>query len=207
MPSLSRCDVCLVTCFLLAYSTGGLSRQTKVEEKHKFNDDILCAIQAEHRQWNRKTETIVSGTIDNLTDGPLELEVEPAFYLSSRSSSEMGDKFWAPVDVLHDKPIGVDKHDVGGGGVSIEPRPIHLQFKNKADKIDFRIDAQHVLWAKEISSIWPSSGLFSTVKSDDYDLQLVMETDNGRVESPKLKISIDATKPPKQYVPKGLFPE
>jgi hypothetical protein len=200
MPSLSRHDVCLCvgTCFLLAYGTSGLSGQTRVEEIHKFNHDIRCAIKAEHRHWNRNTETIISGTIENLADGPLQLDADPAFYLSSKISSEMGDKFWAPVDVLHDRPVGTNKQDVGGVGVSIEPRPIHLQFKNKADKIDFRIDAQHLLWAREISSVWPSSALFSTVKSGDYDLQLVMETKNGRVESPKVKISIDASKPPKQ---------
>jgi len=55
----------------------------------------------------------------------------------------MGDKFWAPADVIHDSPIATNKHDVRGVGVSIEPRPIHLQFKNKGDKIDFRVDAQH----------------------------------------------------------------
>ena len=196
MPSISR-NVWLgvAACFLLVCSAGTVPSQTRVEENHKFDHDIRCAIQAEHRRWNRNSEAIVSGTIENLTDGPLEFDVDPAFYLSSRTSS---DKFWAPADVLNDRPIGIDKHPCGGAGVSIEPRPIHLQFKNRGDKVDFRVDAQHLLWAKEISSVWPSSGLFSTVKSDDYDLQLVMETDNGRVESPKLKISIDATKPPRQ---------
>lgn len=188
---------CLVACLLFAYSTIGLSGQTKVEENHKFNHDIRCAIQAEHRQWNRNTETTISGTIENLTDGPLELNVDSAFYLSSRTSSEMRDKFWAPADVMHDGPSATNKHEVRGG-VTIQPRPIHLQFKNNGDKIDFRVDAQHLLWAKEISSVWPSSSLFSTVKSDDYDLQLVMETDGGRVESPKVKISIDVSKPSKQ---------
>jgi hypothetical protein len=199
MPALSR-DVCLgvVTCFLLASSTSGVSNQTRVEEKHKLNHDIRRAIQAEHRQWNRNTETIISGTIENLTDGPLDLNVDPAFYLSSRTTSEMADKFWAPADVLNDRPIGLEKADVGGAAVSIEPRSIHLQFKNGGDKVDFRVDAQQLLWAEEISSVWPHSGLFSTVKSDEYDLQLVMETDNGRVESPKVKISIDASRPPQR---------
>jgi len=199
MRSLFRYDVCLsvITCLLLAYHSGGLSGQRTVEEKHKFNHDIRCLVQTERRRWNRNTETIIFGTIVNLTDGPLELDVDPALYLSSRTSSEMGDKFWAPVDLLHDSPIGTDKH-ADGVGVSIKPRPIRLQFKSKDDKTDFRIDAQHLLWAKEISSVWPSSALFSTVKSDDYDLQLVLETDNGRVESPKVKISIDASRPPKQ---------
>src|ERR1700722_10923845 len=196
MPTFSR-DLCLgvVAFFLLAHSTSGVPGQTRVEEKHKFNHDIRCAIQAEHRQWNRNTETTISGTIENLTDGPLELDLESAFYLPSTTSSEMGERFWAPADVLNDRPIGIDKHPFGGAGVSIEPRPIHLQFKNRGHKVDFRVDAQHLLWAQEISSVWASSGLFSTVKSDDYDLQLVMETDNGRVESPKVKISIDTSKP------------
>ena len=199
MPTLSR-EVCLgvVICFLLVSSTGSVSGQTRVEEEHKLNHDIRCAIETEHRRWNRNAETIVSGTIENLTDGPLELYVDPAFYLSSRTSSEMGDRFWAPADVLHDSPIATDKQDIGGVAVGIEPRPIHLQFKNKGDKIDFRIDAQHLLWAKEVSSVWPSTALFSAVKSDDYDLQLVLETKKGRVESAKLKIPIDASRPPKQ---------
>jgi hypothetical protein len=81
----------------------------------------------------------------------------------------------------------------------IEPVPIHLRFSSKGDKIDFRIDAQHVLSAKEISSVWPSSAFFSTVKSDVYDLQLVLETRNGLGESPKVTISIDATKPAKPF--------
>ncbi|SRR5258706_569159 len=179
-------------------SSFSLSGQTRVEEKHTFNHDIRCVVQTERRQWNRNTDAIISGTIENRTEGPLELEVDPALYLSSNTSSEMRDKFWAPVDLFHGNPIDTDKRDVGGVGVSIEARPIRLQFKNKDDKIDFRIDAQHLLWAKEISSVWPSSALFSTVKSGDYDLQLVLETDKGRVESSKVKISIDASKPPKQ---------
>jgi hypothetical protein len=55
-----------------------------------------------------------------------------------------------------------------------------------------RIDAQRLLWAKEISSIWPSATFFSTVKTGDYDLQLVLETDKGRVETAKLNIHVDA---------------
>ena len=99
--------------------------------------------------------------------------------------------------MLNDRPNGVDKHPFGDAAVRIEPRPIHHQFNNRGDQVDFRVDAQRLLWTKEISSVWPHSGLFSTVKSEDYDLQLVMETDNGRVESPKVKISIDSSKPPK----------
>jgi len=188
--------LCVVTFFLFAYCTGELAGQTKEEEHHKFNHDIRSKIQVEHRHWDRNSETTISGTIENLTDGPLELDVDPAFYLSSRTSNNMGDIYWAPADVLHDSPIATNKHSDGGVGVTVEPRSIHLQFKNGDDKIDFRIDAQHLFWAKEISSAWPWSSLFSTVKSGDYDLQLVMETASGRVESAKVKISVDTSKSP-----------
>jgi hypothetical protein len=185
---------------LLASGSAWSIAQTRVEAKHEFSHDIKCVIRTDRPRWNRTSEAVVSGTMENLTDGPLEMEVDPVFYLTSRTSSEMGDKFWAPVDLLRDSPITTEKHAVGTDkkAEGIEPRPIRLQFKNKGDKIDFRIDARHLLWAKVISSVWPSSLLYSTVKSDDYDLQLVLETDNGRVESPKVKISIDASKAPKQ---------
>jgi len=202
MPAISRCNLGLglITALLLAYGSTELPAQNPVEEKHAVNHDIRCVIQTERGQWNRTTEAVVFGTIENETDGPLELEVDPALYLSSRTSSEMGDKYWAPADFLHDKPISTKKHAIGADkkAEGIEPVPIRLQFKSKGDKIDFRIDAQHPLWAKVISSVWPSSHLFSTVKSDEYDLQLVLETDSGRVESPKVKVSIDASKPAKQ---------
>ncbi len=55
-------------------------------------------------------------------------------------------------------------------------------------------ELMHSILGKEISSVWPSLSLFSTVKSGDYDLQLVLETENGRVESPKVNVSIDASK-------------
>jgi hypothetical protein len=199
MLSVCARHVCLwlIMFILSGYGPGNTAAQSKVEERHAFNHDIRSEIRVEHRQWNRNSETTISGTIENLTDGSLEIDVDPAFYLSSTTSVEMGDTYWAPADLLHDSPIATNTHSSGGID-GIEPRPIHLQFKNKNDKVEFRIDAQHLLWAKEISSVWPRSSLFSTVRSGDYDLQLLMETPGGRVESSKLKLSIDASKSPKR---------
>jgi hypothetical protein len=178
---------------LTAFSPGESLAQTEVQEKHQFNHDIRCLIQTERNKWNGTTDAVISGTLENLTDGPLAMELDATFYLSSRTE---GDKYWAPVDLLHDKPISIEKHPLTPG--KILPVPIHFRFKSKGDQIEFRIDAQHLLWAKVISSVWPSSQLFTTVKSDEYDLQLVLETDSGTVESPKVKVSIDASKTPKQ---------
>ena len=189
--------VCLGTGLMLACSAAGTSAQTRVGDQDEANHDIRIVIHTECPYWNRTTETVVSGTVENLTDRALELSVDPALYLSSKTSNEMRDTFWAPVDLLHDRPISTDKKAISADGKveSIESRPILLRFKNKGETINFRIDARHLLWAMAISSVWPSQEFFNTVKSDVYALQLVMETHNGRVESPKVEISIDSSKP------------
>jgi hypothetical protein len=71
---------------------------------------------------------------------------------------------------------------------SIAARPITVKFKTKGEKLDFRVDAKDVLWAKQISSVWPSSGFFGTVKTGEYDLQLVLDTGHGLAQSSKLHI-------------------
>ena len=180
-----------VVLMLACCAATGAFAQTRVGDQHEHNHDIRIVIYAECPHWNRTTETVVSGTVENLTDRALELSVDPALYLSSKTSNEMGDTFWAPVDLLHDRPISTDKEKIADGKVEgIQARPILLRFKNKGDTVNFRIDARHLLWAKAISSVWPSEEFFNTVKSDVYALQLVMETDSGRVESPKAHDSV-----------------
>jgi hypothetical protein len=200
MLSPSRLSLFLVTYVALLFvNCPRVFAQVAIEEQHKFNHDIRCVIRTEHQQWDRTSETLLYGTVENLSDGPIELDVDPALYLSSRTSSAMGDNYWAPVDLLHDSPISTNKQPIAGGaGVAIQTRPIRLRFKNKGEKIDFRLDARHLLWAKTIWSGWPSSAFFSIVKADDYDLQLVLETDKGRVESMKVKLSVNDSNPQKQ---------
>jgi hypothetical protein len=60
--------------------------------------------------------------------------------------------------------------------------------------VNFKIDARHVKWAQQINSVWPSFNLFSTVKSDVYDLQLVVETNSGTAKSSKVAVTIDVSK-------------
>jgi hypothetical protein len=94
---------------------------------------VRCLIQTERPQWNRNTETVISGTIENLTDGPLQLEVYPGLSLTSRASSELGDGFWAPVDLLRDTPLATNKRSIGedGKAVDIEPRQFCLSSRPK----------------------------------------------------------------------------
>jgi len=156
-------------------------------------DEIRCEVHTEQNLWNRNTETVITGTIVNLTDGPLQLEVHPSLYLSSRTSSELRARFWAPVDLLHDSPIATKRQKVGKVGETIEPIPVRLQFTGKDDAINFKVDARHLRWAREISSVWPDSSFFGTVTPNEYDIQLVLETPNGRTECPALKIRVEVT--------------
>jgi hypothetical protein len=136
---------------------------------------------------------MVLGKIENLTAGPLNVEVVPILYLSSKTSSDPSDRFWAPVDLLHDGPLTTERRPLGAKGraVAIKPRPIRLQFKSKGEIFSFRIEAGNALWAKEISSVWPSLNLFSAVKSGAYELQMVLETDDGIAKSKEVAIQID----------------
>ena len=142
---------------------------------------------------------MVAGKIENLVKGPLELELVPELYLSSKSSNAWGDSFWAPVDLFHDAPLATDRRptDKKGLGVAIETRPIRLRLQ-QSETVNFKIDARHVRWAKRISSVWPSFNLFSAVKSDVYDLQLVLQTNSGTVSSNKVVVKIDVSKSPPQ---------
>jgi hypothetical protein len=137
---------------------------------------------------------MVLGKIENLTGGPLNVEVVPLLYLSSETSNEPSDRFWARVELFHDRPLTTDRRplDAKGRAVAIRARPIRLRFKSKGEIFNFRIDAGNALWAKEISSVWPSLNLFSAVKSGVYELQMVLETNDGIAKSREVAIQIDA---------------
>jgi Zn-dependent M28 family amino/carboxypeptidase len=77
-----------------------------------------------------------------------------------------------------------------GPADAIRARAIPLKFQKKGESISFRIDAQDVLWAREISSIWPSEKLFAAVEPGLYDIQLVLESESGDSESEKLPITV-----------------
>src|SRR5579864_1715433 len=132
--------------------------QTRVEEHRQNNHEIRCTIQVQDREWTQAAPAIVHGKVENLTESSLELNVEPILYLSSKTSSAARDNYWAPVDLFHDSPLSIDKRpmDQKGEVVGIKTLPIKLTFNKKGESIDFRIDARHVFWEREISSVWPS---------------------------------------------------
>jgi hypothetical protein len=164
--------------------------QTKVEPEKVRSRVISCSIQTEQKEWKSAEPAVVTGQIENLADGPLEVRVMPVLSLSTTASDDLPGGYWSPVDVLHDGPLGTDRQPSAPTITAITSRRILLQFKKKGDSINFKFDARHTLWERQISSVWPSRQLFSVVKPGSYDLQLEFETDEGKAKSEKLKIQI-----------------
>jgi|ERR1700722_5653999 len=184
-----------ITLILAAHVVGGA--QTRVEEHREINHNIRCTIQVQDREWTPAAPAVVRGRVENLTEGFLEIYVHPILYLLSKTSSAERDKYWAPVDLFQDGPLPVDKRSLGqtGEGVAIKAIPIKLTFNNRGEAIDFRTDARHVLWEREISSVWPSRDLFAAVEPGSYDLRLVLETKSGDCASANVTVGVGTSTP------------
>jgi hypothetical protein len=180
---------------LLSQSVG--KAQTRVEEHRKTNNAIRCTIQVPSLLWSPTTPANVRGKIENLSDSTLEVRVVPILYLTPKAPTAGRDKYWAPVDLLRDGPLGLDKQrmDEKGEVLAIKALPIKLAFSSKTQSIDFNIDARHILWDKTISSVWPSRELFAAVGPGAYDLRLVLETDTGDSESANVAVQVGEDRP------------
>ena len=197
---MSNCRVRLCSClgitFSLAAHLVGVA-QTRVKEHRQINHNIRCTIQVQDRKWTPAVPAFVRGKVENLTEGSLEIHVQPILYLSSKTSSAERDKYWAPVDLFQDTPLPVDKQPLGqkGEGVAIKAIPIKLTFQSRGEAIDFRIDARHIFWEREISSVWPSQELFAAVEPGSYDLRLVLGTKSGDCESANVAVVVETSIP------------
>jgi hypothetical protein len=151
--------------------------QTRVAEARGTNNQIGCTIHVQDRKWISATPAIITGSVGSLTEGPLKISVLPILYLSPQTPHDEWDRYWAPVDLFRDGPLPTEEHSVGKKGkvVGLRPVPIKLTFKTKDDSVDFRIDARHVFWEKEIGENWPARELFATVGPGSYVLRLVLE--------------------------------
>lgn len=178
-----------ITVVLLLFRVALLNAQSRVFDKKTQAAEIRCTIEVDSREWKRDRPTAITGTIENLFDGPLDIAATPTLYLSAFSPE---DRYWAPVDVLKDRPLSLDKRPVGltSEGVMIRPLALHLTFKKKGDSIHFRIDAQHILWARTISALWPSMHIFAVVEPGTYEVRLVLESQRGESESNRVKVVV-----------------
>jgi hypothetical protein len=131
-----------VTFMLAAQATA----QVRIDAPRKTNHDIHCSIQVDP-VWRPTAPVLLRGKIENLTFGPLVVNVIPILYLSSKTSKAERDKYWGPVDLLRDVPLGLDKKpmDQKGEVLAIKALPINLVFASTVQSINFSIDVRHVL--------------------------------------------------------------
>ena len=161
-------------------------------QNSEFVPKTGIVLHVERKNWTPLAPAVVSGNNRKLTDGTLDIAVVPALYLQSERGN-----YWSPVDLLKSVPLSAQKRTVGVSAdvVTVAAQPIRLHFSKKGDTIDFRVDARNLLWAKEISSVWPSQKLFAAVDPGSYQLQLVLSADSA---SQKLPIVVTRKQPGKQ---------
>jgi hypothetical protein len=149
-------------------------------------------IYAERSDWTPTEPAVIAGEIENAFDGPLEIKVVPVLHLSSTTSDALRDRYGSSVDLFHDAALSTDRQaiDPKATVISIKNRSILLQFKNKGDIVEFKLDVRYTLWDRQISSVWPSRSLFSVIEPGVYNLQLVLEADEGNSESRSLRIKL-----------------
>jgi hypothetical protein len=193
MASLARMEFYqpLGLVLLLLTHAASSNAQVEIEKTVRFTHAISCDIEIEHPEWNRTVEDVVLVRTKNLTHDPLGVEVMPVLYLSSRTSSGVDGRFWAPVDLFHNGPLTTER-GAKENGETITPRRIRLQFRDQGEVLTFRIDARNALWDREISSFWPSHKLFSFVKTGIYELRMELETSDGIAKSKEVTIHIDS---------------
>jgi hypothetical protein len=134
------------------------------------------------------------GGVTNLSDHSASYTVEPTLLL--RSKNPDGDSYWSPVDVFHDVPLATSVRAIGKGSKQaklIQPLAIPLKFDEGHQEVKFHVDASHLLWAKQISSLWPSQQLFSAVTPGHYSLTLLLRTNRGDCETAQVNVTLNTT--------------
>jgi hypothetical protein len=102
---------------------------------------------------------MVSITVENISEGKVDLKTIPAFTLN-----EM--QYWCPVDIA-------------GDNYSLPANARSTISLEKGSQINSRIDISKLEWDQGISSIWPSKNLYSIVPTGKYKLRLDVEIVDG----------------------------
>jgi len=123
------------------------------------SNGIRCSIIVESKHWSNGGPAIVSVTVENISEGKVDLKTIPAFTLN-----EM--QYWCPVNIAGDDynlPANARSN------ISLE----------KGAQINSMIDISKLGWDLGISSIWPSKNLYSIVPAGKYKLRLDIEIVDG----------------------------
>jgi hypothetical protein len=156
-----------ILVFLLLYSGLIMGCQTEHQSNTQNSgkrwgepsNGLRCSIIVETAHWYNGDPAIVSVTIENVSEGKVDLKTIPAFTLN-----EM--QYWCPVN------IEGEDHSLPANARST----ISLE---KGAQINSRVDISKLGWDRGISSIWPSQNLYSIVPTGKYKLRLDIEVVDG----------------------------
>ena len=142
----------------------------------KPSNGLRCSIIVKTTHWSNGDPAIVSVTVENISEGKIDLKTIPAFTLNDM-------QYWCPVN------IAGDDHSLPANARS----NISLE---KGAQIDSRIDISMLGWDRGISSIWPWENLYSIVPTGKYMLRLDIEIVDGSepswVRSNEVSVEISA---------------
>jgi len=125
----------------------------------KLSNGLRCSIIAETTHWSNGDPAIVSVTVENISEGKIDLKTIPAFTLNDM-------QYWCPVN------IAGDDHSLPANARS----NISLE---KGTQIYSRIDISMLGWDQGLSSIWPWENLYTIVPAGKYTLGLDIEIVDG----------------------------
>jgi hypothetical protein len=156
-----------ILVFFLLSSVFILGCQTKHESSiqdssriwGEQSNGLRCSIATEKTIWSNGEPAMVSITVENISEGKVDLKTIPAFTLN-----EM--QYWCPVDIA-------------GDNYSLPANARSTISLEKGSQINSRIDISKLEWDQGISSIWPSKNLYSIVPTGKYKLRLDVEIVDG----------------------------
>ena len=183
-----------VIVVLVALFSSGVAWQSSGQGLRSPKVLLHCKVTLDSDKWTKGGQMTVHILIENASETDVQLNIIPALELTKHPAphdelKRAASTYWAPIDLTGNKPLETDRQIVGGAALVIKPRIMSLKL-SKASRVEFRVDAAGMEWARSISSVWPHQKLFEVVANGNYDLAVVLESDKRRLHSNSVAVSI-----------------
>jgi hypothetical protein len=181
---------------LLTIQNGTCVPRAQRGTQTKGNPALLCVISTEAQDWTPAKPATIHVTVENLSNGPLDIPLWSLLYLSPvpqaglrGTKARVSERIAASVN-----PTVFEGLDHPPGAVLVENGSARLRFGHKGQKANFKFDASDLIWDFEVVSRTPALKLFTAAKPGAYELQFHMYWEgNNTCDSSKLRLSIAGT--------------
>ncbi len=132
----------------------------------KVSPSVSCRISVDQVKWVSAADTTIHVQLLPASGYQTTLDVAPVLrlYAPAQKTWEQPKSYWAPADLNTDAPAAIKNRS---GSITRRPQVLVV----KSPSTEFTLHASNLKWDKEISSIWPSFGLFGTVLPGEYRLE------------------------------------